>query len=66
VTTGTDLYSGYVPSSSGAMLNQIDPQTAFQLGRTSIGTVSDTITLAIAATNANKQGVGALTWIEQR
>lgn len=66
VTTGTDLYSGYIPSGTGATVGQLNPQTAYQLGRTSIGTVSDTITLAIAAANSNKDGVGALTWIEQR
>lgn len=66
ITNGTDLFSGYIPSSSGGVVNKLDPETAYQIGRSALGTVSDTITLAIAATSANKQGVGALTWIEQR
>jgi hypothetical protein len=66
ITNGTDLFSGYIPSNSGGVVNKLDPETAYQIGRSALGTVSDTLTLAIAATNANKQGVGALTWIEQR
>lgn len=66
ITNGTDLFSGYISSSSGGAVNMLDPKTAYQIGRSALGTVSDTLTLAIAATNANKQGVGALTWIEQR
>jgi len=66
VTTGTDLFSGYIPANSGGLINELDSDTVFQIGRSSLGTVSDTLTLAIAATGANKSGVGSLTWIEQR
>ena len=40
--------------------------TVYQLGRSGLGTVSDTLTLAIAAKNANKNAVATMTWIEQR
>lgn len=63
---GIDLFSGFIPANSAGNLNVLDPDTVYQLGRSSLGTVSDTITLAMAATNANKDGVGSLTWIEQR
>lgn len=66
ITNGTDLFSGYLPSSSGGVINKLDADTVYQIGRSALGTVSDTLTLAIAAVNANKDGVGALTWIEQR
>jgi hypothetical protein len=65
-TGGTDLFSGYVPSTTGGVVNTLDPDTVYQIGRSALGTVSDTLTLAIAATSANKSGVGSLTWIEQR
>ena len=63
---GIDLFSGFIPANSAGNLNVLDPDTVYQLGRSSLGTVSDTLTLAMAATNANKDGVGSLTWIEQR
>jgi hypothetical protein len=65
-TGGTDLFSGYIPSTSGGVTNKLDIDTVYQIGRSSLGTVSDTLTLAIAATSNNKSGVGSLTWIEQR
>lgn len=63
---GTDLYSGFIPSTSGGTLFALDHNTDYQVGRSALGTVSDTLTLAVAATVNNKQGVGSLTWIEQR
>lgn len=65
ITNGTDLFSGFLPPSNG-VINKLDSDALYQIGRSALGTVSDTFTLAIAATNANKNGVGALTWIEQR
>jgi len=65
ISDGTVLDSGYLPS--GASSTILLPAVAnYQLGRTALGTVSDTITIAIAATNANKSGVASLTWVEQR
>jgi hypothetical protein len=66
ITNGTDLFSGFIPNSSGGVVNKLDPDTVYQIGRSSLGTVSDTITLAAAATATNKDMVGSLTWIEQR
>jgi len=66
ITNGTDLFSGFIPNSSGGVVNKLDPDTVYQIGRSSLGTVSDTITLAAAATTTNKDMVGSLTWIEQR
>ena len=45
---------------------RVDTDTVYQVGRGSLGTVSDTLTLAIAARNANKNAVATITWIEQR
>lgn len=66
ITDGVDLFSGFLQAGSGGVVNKLDPDTVYQIGRSALGTVSDTLTLAIAAVNANKTGVGALTWIEQR
>jgi hypothetical protein len=66
ISGGTDLFSGFVPSNAGGTDNKLDPDTVYQIGRSALGTVSDTLTLAVAATSANKAGVGSLTWIEQR
>lgn len=65
ISGGIDLESGFIVSGSTSII--IMPSLAnYQLGRSSLGTVSDTVTIAIAATNANKDGVASLTWIEQR
>ena len=65
VSGGTVLDSGFLsPSATAAVV--LPPAANYQLGRSTLGTVSDTFTIAIAATNANKDGVASLTWIEQR
>ncbi len=66
ISGGIDLFSGFASSNGGSSVNRLDPETVYQIGRSSLGTVSDTITLSIAAINANKKGVASLTWIEQR
>jgi hypothetical protein len=35
---------------------ELNKDTVYQIGRSSLGTVSDTLTLAIAASGANKVG----------
>lgn len=65
-TGGTDLDSGFVISGGSGTGIRIDKDTEYQIGRSSMGTVSDTLTLAIAAPIANKAALAALTWIEQR
>ena len=65
ISGGIVLESGFIVSGSTSIITM--PSLAnYQLGRSVLGTVSDTITIAIAATNANKDGVASLTWIEQR
>lgn len=65
ISGGTVLDSGFLsPSATAAVV--LPSAANYQLGRSTLGTVSDTFTIAIAATNANKDGVASLTWIEQR
>ena len=65
ITDGIVLESGFI-NSGISLINKINDKASYQLGRSSLGTVSDVFTVAIAAVNANKSGVASLTWIEQR
>ena len=65
VTGGTALLSGFTIA-GGASLVNVDGKAALQLGRTGIGTISDTYTLACASPNTNKSALAVLNWIEQR
>jgi hypothetical protein len=64
-TNGTDLDSGFVIGGGGTGI-RLDKDTVYQLGRSSLGTVSDILTLAIASPGTNKAALAAMTWIEQR
>ncbi len=64
-TGGVDLDSGFVIGGGGTGI-RLDKDTVYQIGRNSMGTASDTLTLAIASPNANKAALAAMTWIEQR
>jgi len=64
-TGGIDIDSGFVIGGGGTGI-RLDQNTVYQMGRGSLGTVSDTLTLAIASPNANKSALAAMTWIEQR
>jgi len=66
ITDGFVLDSGMITANSGGGPIRIDTDTVYQIGRGSMGTVSDTLTLAIAARNPNKNAVATITWIEQR
>lgn len=66
ITDGIELSSGIITSGGGFAAVRVDSDTVYQIGRGSLGTVSDTLTLAIAAKNANKNAVASMTWIEQR
>jgi hypothetical protein len=66
ITNGVSLDSGMITSGAGSGPIRIDTSTVYQIGRGSLGTVSDVLTLAIAAKQANKNAVASLTWIEQR
>ena len=65
ITGGIDLLSGFAIAGSSA-LTEIDDKAQLQLGRTGIGTISDTYTLACASPNTNKAALAVLNWIEQR
>jgi hypothetical protein len=65
LTDGSLLDAGMVIGGTGDKIG-LDKNTVYQLGRSSLGTVSDVFTLAVAATGANKSAVVAMTWIEQR
>lgn len=65
LSDGIVLDSGYVGSGNTAVIN-LNQAGNYQIGRSALGTVSDTFTIAIAAVNSNKAGIAALTWIEQR
>lgn len=66
ITDGVELSAGIIASGGGGTQIRVDTDTVYQIGRSSMGTVSDTLTLAIAARNANKNAVATMTWIEQR
>jgi hypothetical protein len=65
LTGGTTLLNGFVVGGGAALIN-IDDKAAVQLGRSGIGTISDTYTLACASPNVNKAALAVLNWIEQR
>jgi len=62
---GTSLLNGFVVGGGSALI-EIDDNAALQLGRSGIGTISDTYTLACASPNVNKAALAVLNWIEQR
>lgn len=64
-TDGFAIDSGFI-TAGGVGKIDLNLLTDFQLGRSGLGTVSDTITIAIASKTANKKAVASLTWIEQR
>ncbi len=66
---GIDLDSGFVIGGNGGTGVRLDGNTVYQIGRSGIGTISDTLTLAVAVLDAGVTGAiayGAMTWIEQR
>ena len=64
-TGGSDLLSGFVIDGNGTLVD-LDIKAALQLGRSGIGTISDTYTLACASPNTGKKALAVLNWIEQR
>lgn len=63
---GTILKTAFLGTYQQGQLIRLDPRVLYQLGRTSMGTASDILTVEIAATNANKAGFASLNWIEIR
>ena len=64
-TGGTNLLGGFTIG-GGSSLIELDSKAALQLGRTSLGTVSDVYTLVCASPNTNKSAVAVMNWLEQR
>lgn len=65
VSGGDVLDAGFIPRLSNGG-QAFDDQASYQIGRSSMGTTSDTITIAIACATANKKAVASLNWLEQR
>jgi len=63
---GRILDSGFVISGGGGSSIQLEAKTAYQIGRTSLGTVSDTFTILCASNGTGKDALASFTWIEQR
>jgi|694.fasta_scaffold13757_9 hypothetical protein len=68
-TAGIDLDSGFIIGGNSGSGIRLDKDTVYQIGRSGIGTISDTLTLAVAVLDSgvtNAVAYGAMTWIEQR
>jgi len=63
---GRVLDSGFVISGGGGTGVELDARTAYQIGRSSLGTVSDVFTILCASDVTNKDALASFTWIEQR
>ena len=66
ITGGTIIDSGFIAAGNQGLRIDLNPDARYQLGRGSMGTVSDTLTVAIVATQANKSGFAAISWTELR
>ncbi|AOO17521.1 virion structural protein [Cyanophage S-RIM12] len=64
-TGGVVILSGFTVG-GGASLIELDDKAALQIGRSSMGTVSDMYTLECASPNTNKKALAVLNWLEQR
>ena len=62
---GVVLLSGFTVG-GGAQLIELDDKAGLQIGRSSLGTVSDIYTLECASPNTNKAALAVLNWLEQR
>lgn len=62
---GESLDSGFVIGDGGAGI-RLDRDTAYQIGRSSLGTVSDVYTILCASNGTGKDALASMTWIEQR
>jgi hypothetical protein len=66
---GTDLDSGFIIGGGGGTGVRLDDHTFYQIGRSGIGTITDTLTIAVAVLDTgvtNAIAYGSMTWIEQR
>jgi hypothetical protein len=62
---GISIDSGFVMAGAGGTI-AINKDTQYQIGRSAMGTISDTLTIVGACSTNNKSAVAAMTWIEQR
>jgi len=65
VSGGVVILSGFTVG-GGANLIDLDDKASLQIGRSSLGTVSDIYTLECASPNTNKAALAVLNWLEQR
>ena len=63
---GSVLDSGFVISGGGGTGIELEESTAYQIGRSSLGTVSDVFTILCASNGTGKDALASFTWIEQR
>lgn len=63
---GRILNTGFLGTYQQGQLIRLDPRARNQLGRSSMGTVSDILTVEIASTGSNKAAFGGINWIEIR
>jgi hypothetical protein len=65
-SNGRILKTGYIGTYQQGITVKFDDRTTNQLGRTSMGTVSDILTVEIAAVAANKTAFASINWLEVR
>jgi hypothetical protein len=64
--SGGDEYdAGFIPRLSAGS-QRFDDLANYQIGRSGMGTISDTLTIAMASATGNKKAVAAFSWLEQR
>jgi hypothetical protein len=65
-SNGRILKTGFIGTYQQGIAVKFDNRTTNQLGRSSMGTVSDILTVEIAAVVANKSAFASINWIEVR
>lgn len=63
---GRVLKTGFIGTYQQGMSIKFDNRSTNQLGRTSMGTVSDILTVEVAAVGANKSAFASINWLEVR
>ena len=65
ISGGDAFDAGFLPRlSSGGQV--FENRANYQIGRSGMGTVSDTLTIAMASASSNKKAVASFNWLEQR